>query len=238
MLFAPPPAYDDPYGDFTTGFEPLKGPGFFPVHSGRLPAEGLLPQAPVHVVIYGTDWGSRKYADACRQKAVAGQECDCRRSLRPASRGRRPSLTERNLFDALQRAEVDIATVALTNAVLGLGPNQTGNERVFRKHPEYLRDCGEYHGQWLERQQPRLAVLMGAAHLEAYGCSIWAGVWPELFGPGGIWCGLQLRDAVSSGRTVATAASGIRVQLANHPSSGPHWWKTLPQTVQGLAAAR
>ena len=238
MVFAPPPVYNDPYGEFITAFKPLNEPGFFPVHSGRIPSEGPLQQARARVVIYGTDWGTSNYADECRKHAAAGRECDCQLSLRPASAGRRPSQTERNLFDALQRAEVDPATVVLTNAVLGLGPNQTGNERVFMKHPEYLRICGAYHGQWLERQQPRVALLMGAAHLETYGYSIWAGIWPELFGLGGVWCGLQLRDAYSTGRTIARAASGLLVQLTYHPSSGPHWWKVLQQTVEGLASGR
>lgn len=237
-MFAPPPKYNDPYGEFTTAFKPLNKPGFFPVHSGRLPATGPSQQGRARVVIYGTDWGLSKYADTCREDAAVGRKCGCQLSLRPASMGPRPCQTERNLFDALQRADVDLATVALTNAVLGLGPNQTGNERVFRKHPEYLRNCGAYHRQWLEQQQPRLALLIGAAHLEAYGWSLWAEVWPELFGPGGLWCGLQLRDAISTGRTVASAASGLRVRLAYHPSSGPHWWNSLQQTVDGLAEGK
>ena len=69
----------------------------------------------------------------------------------------------------LQCAGVDLATVALTNAVLALGPEQTGNDHVFRKHPAYLRKCGAYHLQWLEQQRPRVALLIGRAHLEAYG---------------------------------------------------------------------
>ena len=126
--------------------------------------------------------------------------------------------------------------MVLTNAVLGLtsSEKQTGNELVFRKHPQYLRDCGAYHRQWLDRQKPRLAVLMGGAHLAAYGCSLWSVVWPELFGPGGVWCGLELGNAFSSGRTVATAASGLRVRLVHHPASGPHWWRARPQMVDTL----
>ena len=29
MLFAPPPVYNDPYGEFTTAFKPLDGPDSF-----------------------------------------------------------------------------------------------------------------------------------------------------------------------------------------------------------------
>ena len=201
-------------------------------------SEGPLQQARARVVIYGTDWGTSNYADECRKHAAAGRECDCQLSLRPASAGRRPSQTERNLFDALQRAEVDPATVVLTNAVLGLGPNQTGNERVFMKHPEYLRICGAYHGQWLERQQPAWRCSWERHTWKPMGTAYGAGIWPELFGLGGVWCGLQLRDAYSTGRTVARAASGLLVQLTYHPSSGPHWWKVLQQTVEGLASGR
>ena len=194
-----------------------------------------MQQARVRVVIYGTDWGWIKYADACGEVVAAGRECDCQRSLRPASRGPRPNPTESKLFDALQCAGVDLATVALTNAVLALGPAQTGNEQVFRKHPAYLRKCGAYHLRWLEQQRPRVALLIGAAHLEAYGRSLWAGVWPELFGPGGCWDGLQLRDALATGQTAVTAASGLRVVLAYHPSAPKYWPKTLQQTVEALA---
>ncbi|MDE0004966.1 MAG: hypothetical protein OXQ29_19925, partial [Rhodospirillaceae bacterium] len=178
-----------------------------------------MQQARVRVVVYGTDWGWSKYADDCHERAAAGLECDCQLSLRPDSMGRRPSQTERNLFDALQRAEVDLATVVLTNAVLGLAMQQTGNEQVYRKHPGYLHDCGAYHRQWLERQRPRVALLIGMPHLDAYGRSIWAGVWPELFGPGGCWSGLQLGDALSTGQAVATTASGLRCQAT--PGTDP-----------------
>ena len=132
MLFAPPPVYNDPYGEFTTAFKPLKEPGFFPVHSGRIPSEGPSQQARARVVIYGTDWGWIKYADACREAVAAGRECDCQRSLRPASSGPRPNRTEPKLFDALQCAGVDLATVALTNAVLALGPEQIGQSAAVR----------------------------------------------------------------------------------------------------------
>ena len=136
---------------------------------------------------------------------------------------------------------LDLETVVLTNAVLGLATTDqmTGNERVFRKHLDYLRDCGAYHRQWLDRHKPRLVVLMGVAHLRAYGCSIWSEVWPELFGSGGMWCGLELGEAFSRGRTVATVASGLRVQLVYHPSSGQYRWKCREQLAkrQCLATA-
>ena len=233
-MFESPPTYNDPKSTFTTDFEHARGAGFFPVHSGRLVATGSSPQAPVRMVVFGTDWGLKSDADQCYGKAMEGCECDCQRSLRPKGQPR-PCPTERNLFDALTEVQgLDLKTVVLTNAVLALstGVNRTGNERVFRRHPEHLRDCGAYHRKWLDRQKPSLAVLMGAAHLTPYGSSVWSVVWPELFGPGGAWCGLELGDAFLLGRTVATAASGLRVQLVYHPSSGQYWRKHRHDVVE------
>ena len=59
------------------------------------------------------------------------------------------------------------------------------------------------------------------------GCSIWSVVWPELFGPGGVWAGTRkLANAFESDRTVATAEdTGWRVQLMYHPA----WKHTQPR---------
>ena len=44
MLFESPPTYNDPDCEFTTDFESVSGPGFFPVHSGRVVADDLSQQ--------------------------------------------------------------------------------------------------------------------------------------------------------------------------------------------------
>ena len=230
MLFESPPTYNDPDCEFTTDFESVSGPGFFPVHSGRIVADDLSQHAAVRIAFFGTDWGWKCRAQACHQKVAAGYECACQRSLHRKENGQpRPYLTERNLFDALTEVKsLDLKTVVLTNAVLGLSTeDQTGNDRVFTKHRKYLCDCAAYHCRWLDRQKPRLVVLMGTAHLKAYR-RIWERVWPELFGSGppkGVWHGLELGAAFRRGLTVAAAKSGLHVQLAYHPSSGP-WWET------------
>ena len=73
---------------------------------------------------------------------------------------------------------------------------------------------------------------MGAAQLHTYR-DVWSEVWPELFGPGGVWQGLWLREAYALGRTVATADSGLRVVLVYHPSSS-EWWRCRAQLVESL----
>ena len=226
----------DGAGEFTTDVECLEGtPGFFPVHSGRLPEVSQLNGSP-RVMIFGTDWGKQDRAAECRRKSQAGRPCRCQRFRRTA-RGEQPYPTERYLFEVLAEARLDLEQVFLTNAVLGLAKKrQEGNAPMFAGHPKYLRECGEYHRRCLRNvERPALAVLMGQAHLNEYGCSLWSVVWPELFGPGGIWAATTtLADAFKSNRTVATT-DGWRVQLTYHPSKKhlqPAWaWE---RTVEDL----
>ena len=205
--------------DFATEVECLDStPGFFPVHSGRFP-EGLSQPSQPRVMIFGTDWGSQERAKKCRRQWEAGRTCRCQRFGREAE-GEKPYATEGNLFEVLTKACLSPAKVFLTNAVLGLAKKQSGNTPMFGNHPEYLRECGQYHRRCLQDiEKPGLAVLMGQPHLGVYGCSIWSVVWPELFGPGGVWAGTRkLADVFETDRTVATADSGWRVQLMYHPS--------------------
>ena len=204
--------------EFTTTVECLENtPGFFPVHSGRLPKVSQL--TPPRVVIFGTDWGKQSKAEKCRTAWKSHRECRCQRFRR--EEGPKPYPTEGNLFEVLTDACVDPEKVFLTNAVLGLAKNKSeGNARMFGRYPKYLRRCGEYHRRCLRNvEKPALAVLMGEPHLAVYGCSIWSVVWPELFGPGGQWAGTaELKDAFESDRTVATTTDGWCVQLMYHPS--------------------
>ena len=233
----------DGAGEFIAKVDCLGGPGFFPVHSGRL-SEGLSRPSPVRVVIFGTDWGSMKRYRECDRKMKAGLACGCQCSLR---RDRpQPYPTERNLFNVLAKPDLglDLATVFMTNAVLGLvtAPGMTKNEPVFRKHPDYLLECGEWHRQWLRDEKPRLVVLMGSpgrphgkAGQNAYWRFIWPKLWPKLFGHGGVWSGAtSLKEAFLRQTVASDPDSGLRVQLMYHPSSRRHWWKNLPRTEVDL----
>ena len=225
--------------EFTTAVECLRDtPGFFPVHSGRLP-EGVAQTEPPKVVFFGLDWGEQNRAQRCRETWANGRRpCRCQRFRRGDGRPG-PHLTEGNLFEVLVEAHLDLKTVFLTNAVLGLAKVQTENTDQFRKHPKYLRACGAYHRRWLHVWKPRLAVLMGKAHLDVYGCSIWSVVWPELFAPGGVWSTMtELKAAFRSDRTVARSKSGMRVQLMHHPRSytSPFIAPYREQTITDLTA--
>ena len=79
-MFEPPPTYNDLNHEFTTDFKALCGPGFFPVHSGRVVGEGVSRKAEVRIVLFGTDWGLKGIAETCSRKAEAGGECECQRS--------------------------------------------------------------------------------------------------------------------------------------------------------------
>ena len=63
-MFEPPPTYNDLNHEFPTDFKALCGPGFFPVHSGRVVGEGVSRKAEVRIVLFGTDWGLKGIA-AC-----------------------------------------------------------------------------------------------------------------------------------------------------------------------------
>ena len=231
------PQYDG-WGDFTTEIECLGDtPGFFPVHGGRLP-EGLSQAAPPRVVIVGLDWGKQARAEACRRAWADGRPCRCQR-FRPGQGTPGPYLTERNMFDVLVEANLDLKAVFLTNAVLGLAKAQTENTEKFRNHPKYLQACGAYHRRTLAAWGPRLVVLMGKAHLGVYGRNIWSQVWPELFASRGVWAGMrELRDAFRSDRTMARAESGMYVQVMHHPRSytSPRLTPSRKRTVADLAA--
>lgn len=221
--------------DVKTKFSGLGGPGFFPVHSGRLAAGLSQPERPVRVVIFGTDWGAWSRYEECRE---AGSHCGCQCSLRPpADGGHRPYRTERNLLDVLIDAQLELSTVFLSNAVLGLAERQTKNEPVFARCSDYLRDCADWHCRWLKQQRPRLVVLLGAAHLNLYRRFVWSRIWPELFCPGGPWNRVRsLKRAFGSDLTVARAASGLHVQLMYHPACRNQrlWRESRPRTVQDL----
>ena len=112
------PAYEDPRGKFTTDVEYLGGPGFFPVHSGRIVADGL---AAVEHVFFGSDWGPVDIAKTCREEMAERGMCSCARGLRPQSERRRDrrsgdrwTATECRLFDALSNVEgLDLRSVVL-----------------------------------------------------------------------------------------------------------------------------
>ena len=130
------PAYDGA-GEFTAEVECLENtPGFFPVHSGRLP-EGMSQLSPRRVVIFGTDWGKQERAKTCRLEWKAGHTCRCQRFRREE----KPYATEGNLFDVLTEAGLDPEKVFLTSRLrnswglrLGAALNSPG------EHP-FALDC-------------------------------------------------------------------------------------------------
>ena len=55
----------DAANEFTTPVDCLDNtPGFFPVHSGRLPP---VSQLRPRVVVFGTDWGKQSRATKCKE---------------------------------------------------------------------------------------------------------------------------------------------------------------------------
>ena len=216
--------------DFTTDFETEQGPGFFPGAAGYFHGCSSCSCAP-KIVVFGTDFGTEEdWRDKVQGK---GGEKRTQPTLCPL----------RCLIDAVQ-ADTGVRDLAcwfyLTNAVLALAKvtdavrNNTDTYKAYRKpeHGLYLRQCGETHREWLKKHTPGLAVLIGARHLKNYGPGLWAVVWPELFGPGGRWDGLDMKNALRN--RVETTESGLRVQLMYHPSSRQHWWSDLDETQKTL----
>lgn len=209
--------------DFVTDFETEPGPGFFPGAGGYFHGCASCT-CPSRIVFFGTDFGTKPdWDDKVRGQ---GGEKPTQSTLQPL----------RGLVDDVGDATGvrDLACWChLTNAVLALAKTtdtvkgNTDTYKAYRKpeHRSYLRQCGEAHSQWLQEQRPGLAVLLGAKHLSVYGCRVWSAVWPDLFGPGGKWCGMEMKDALSD--PVTTTESGLRVQLMYHPSSRRHWWRRL-----------
>ena len=200
--------------DFVTDFETEQGPGFFPGAGGYF-HDCSSSMCSRRIVFFGTDFGTEQYW----KDEVQGQRGE-----------RRSQSTLRNLRSLVEdiRLDTGIRDLAcwcyLTNAVLALAKLTAvvrDNRNTYKayKKPEYrsyLRECGEIHRQWLRRHEPGLAVIMGARNLKNYAQSVWSVVWPELFGPGGKWSGMEMKDALRS--PVGTAESGLRVQLMYHPS--------------------
>ena len=210
--------------DFVTDFETEPGPGFYPGAGGYF--HGCSSTCRPRIVIFGTDFGTEQYwKDEVRGKGGETQSQSTVSKLR-------------SLIDAVGH-DAGIPRLAcwcyLTNAVLALAKITDAvkdNKHTFKayrkpEHRSYLRQCGETHREWLQKQQPSLALLMGARHLEIYGRSVWSVVWPELFGSSGKWGLTKMKDALRS--PVGTTESGLRVQLMYHPSL-MHLWPDRERT--------
>ena len=218
--------------DFVTGFETEQGPGFFPGAGGYF-HDCSAWTCPPKIVFFGTDFGTELYWEE---------------EVRDKGGERRSQSTLRNLRSIIDAVEDDTGIRGLacwcylTNAVLALAKITAAvkdNRNTYRayRNPEYLsylRQCGEVHRQWLRIHEPGLAVVMGAKNLEYYGQSVWSVVWPELFGPGGKWNGMEMKEALRS--PVETAESGLRVQLMYHPSL-MHLWPDPEKTKAKTKAA-
>ena len=209
---------------FITKFERLGGRGFFPVHDGGIANEP--PQENPLVAIFGTDWGPKERYVRCAQAVNRPEGCECQQAL--DRRGFLP--TESRLFDFLEaasgRAGRHLSEVFLTNAVLALVEGEdraTGCVEVFRRHPDYLRECGKWHQEWLNCKKPGLVVVLGAAYLEVYGQDIW----PQLFGPKvsadkRVWHGAKSLQEARRRQRVA-AVRDLHVLLMPHPSAPRPW---------------
>ena len=55
----------------------------------------------------------------------------------------------------------------------------------------------------------------------------------DLFGPGGKWVGVPMREALRC--PLARAESGLRVQVMYHPSSRRYWRDARPEAKRVLA---
>ena len=222
---AKPPYVDNE--DFITDFDNVPGPGFYPGAGGYF---HRCSGSTCRIAIFGTDFGTTKY---WREVRTRGCETEIQPTIKPL----------RELIDEVAQ-ETGVRGLAswcyLTNAVLAVAKctNEVhGNgdtHKAYRKLDctSYLRECGETHAQWLREQKPSLAVLLGAKHVEVYGCSVWSVVWPDLFGPGGRWVGVPMKEALRS--PVAAAETGLRVQLMYHPSSRKHWHDARKQAKDAL----
>ena len=212
--------------DFVTDFKTEQGPGFFPGAGGYFHGCAAGTCRP-KIVFFGTDFGTMPdWESKVRDKG--GEKCS------------QPTLRHlRNLINDITR-DTGIAELAcwchLTNAVLALAKIKKNREtyKAYRKpeHRQYLRSCGRSHFEWLQEQKPGLAVLLGTRHFNVYGCGVWSTVWPDLFGPNGKWCGMEMKDALNE--PVTTTESGLRVLVMYHPSSGPHWHRRLEQNREVL----
>ena len=212
--------------DFVTDFKTEQGPGFFPGADGYFHGCAAGRCRP-RIVFFGTDFGTLSDWET-KVRGKGGEKCS------------QPTLRHlRKLIDDIA-SDTGIAELAcwchLTNAVLALAKveRNTDTYKVYRKpeHRQYLRQCGRSHFEWLQEQKPGLAVLLGARHFSVYGCGVWSTVWPDLFGPNGKWCGMEMKDALSE--PVAKTESGPRVLVMYHPSSGPHWRRHMEQNREVL----
>ena len=151
--------------DFRTDFRPKRGPGFFPGTEGYF--HGCSTEGSRRIVFFGTDFGPERYWNE-EVSDGAGE--------------RRAQPTLRNLRFLVEEAGVDPCSCYLTNSVLALARrgDMTGNDKVYKRHPEYLKQCADFHREWISRNQPRLLVFMGRPNLELYRSSIFDSIFPFL----------------------------------------------------------
>ena len=171
--------------DFETEFTGVDGAGFFPGAGGYFHGCDGAPREP-WIVFMGSDFGAfKKWSETV--KPAGGEDPERQTTLKAV----------RELVDEVAR-QTDVAADTLrsrcylTNAVLALakvGGNMQTSE-VYRNpdHRDYLRECGEEYRRWFgEPKRARSLVVLGDVHVKLYGCRIWSRVWPDLFGPDGLW---------------------------------------------------
>ena len=216
-------------GDFVTEFEPVDGPGFFPGASGYF--HGCASTCSSRIVLFGTEFGLEK--DWRKDVVANGGERRTQATL----------CALRCLIDEVAD-DTGISDLAcwcrLSNAVLALAKHTERVQKPTDAHKAYdspdakcyLRECGDTHRRWLQEQKPDLVVLLGARQLSDYRRDIWSRVWCDLFGPGGEWHRIEMKDALDD--PVRSTESGPRVQLMYHPSSGRHWHNHLDRARRVL----
>jgi uracil-DNA glycosylase len=138
--------------DFCTTFLPhLTLPGFFPGAGGFFPGHA---NANKRILIFGTDFGQLDYQQSLQ-----------------SPHGETHNQTIVNLTKILTGAGVSLDECFLTNSVLCTWKVDRclDNHAVWRRYPEYVKDCAEWHLQFIEQHKPDAVVLMGTPALETFG---------------------------------------------------------------------
>ena len=118
-------------------------------------------------MFFGTDFGPERYWEEEVEDGDGEKETQT---------------TLRELRKLVDEAGVDPCSCHLTNAVLALARNgrMTGNERIYGKHPKYLRKCAAFHREWISSHAPGLVVLMGKPNVETYLRHVFQPIFPTL----------------------------------------------------------
>lgn len=117
--------------------------------------DGCSADGSRRIVFFGTDFGTERYWE---EDVVDGR----------GEKQTQPTL--RNLDRLVEEAGIDPCSCHLTNSVLALArhDDMTGNDRFYKQYPDYLKQCADFHHEWISSHAVDLVVLMGTPNVEAY----------------------------------------------------------------------